>query len=218
MILAVTNHACQRSPKVGETRSAQFGRSPVEQTDESLMAAVAAGDRLAFERLYARHKTSVLNFFLRTTGRHDLAEELFQELFLRVFGAGARYEPRRPFRVWLYTLARNLLRDRWRRFGRMPDWEDTEVEDVDSVPDTETSDARREEIDRLRGAVLRLPPALREVLILSRYHGLSFAEIAEIVACTEAAARVRAFRALERLRVVLGQAPAEAPMRRMAKS
>lgn len=167
------------------------------------MAAFAAGDQLAFERLYARYKTMMLNYFLRAGGQRALAEELFQELFLRVLGARDRYEPQRPFRVWLYTLARNLLRDRWRQLGRQPDWEETEAADAASAPDAETLYGRRQQVERLRAAVLRLPPALREVLILSRYHDLSFAEIAAIVSCSEAAARVRAFRAMERLRELL---------------
>lgn len=167
------------------------------------MAAVAAGDQWAFERLYARHKTMMLNYFLRATGQQALAEELFQELFLRVFGGSTRYEARRPFRVWLYTLARNLLRDRWRQLGRQPDWEECDVEDVDSAPDAEAVYGDQQQVERVRNAVLRLPPALREVLILSRYQDLSFAEIAAIVSCSEGTARVRAFRALERLRALL---------------
>jgi RNA polymerase sigma-70 factor (ECF subfamily) len=90
----------------------------VDPSDEALMAAFAAGDEFAFERLYARYKTLMLNYFLRASGRRALAEELFQELFLRVLGARDRYQPQRPFRVWLYTLARNLLRDRWRQRSR----------------------------------------------------------------------------------------------------
>lgn len=176
-------------------------------TDEALMAALAAGDHGAFERLYARHKTAMLNYFLRATGRREMAEELFHELFLRVFDAAPAYHPRRPFRIWLYTVARNLLRDAWRARGRQPEWDDVEVDGVSAVDDVETSCGEREVVEQLRQAVSRLPPGLREVLILSRYHGLSFAEIAEIVACTEGTARVRAFRAIERLRALLDGAP-----------
>ncbi len=167
------------------------------------MTALAAGDRNAFEQLYTRHKTMMFNYFLRATGSRDLAEDLFQELFLRVFRAARRYEPREPFRVWLFTLARNLLRDRWRRLKRSPDWEDSATEPADPGPGPEATLGRQQECARVRAAVLRLPPALREVLILSRYHGLSFAEIGEITSCTEGAARVRAFRAIERLREIL---------------
>jgi len=177
----------------------------VEPTDESLMAALAAGDRGAFEKIYARHKTMTFNYFLRTTGSRDVAEDLFQELFLRVFRAGSRYEPHQPFRVWLFTLARNLLRDRWRQLKRAPEWDDSDAELPDPGSGPETLVGRQQEADRLRRALLQLPPALREVLVLSRYHGLSFAEIAQIVSCTAGAARVRAFRAMERLRQTLSE-------------
>lgn len=178
----------------------------MEPTDEELMAALCGGDRRAFEKIYMRHKTMMLNYFLRVTGSRDLAEDLFQELFLRVFRAGSGYEPRQPFRVWLFTLARNLLRDRWRQLKRAPAWDDSDAELPDPGPGPDTLVGRQQDADRLRRALLQLPPALREVLVLSRYHGLSFAEIAPIVSCTEGAARVRAFRALERLREILTEA------------
>jgi len=177
----------------------------VEESDEALMTALAAGDQDAFEQLYSRHKSVIFNYFLRATGSRDLAEDLFQDVFLRVFRAARRYEPREPFRVWLFTLARNLLRDRWRQLKRTPDWDDSEAELPDTQPGPEAILGRQQEADRLRTAVLRLPPALREVLILSRYHGLSFAEVARVVSSSEGAARVRAFRAMERLREILAE-------------
>lgn len=169
------------------------------------MTALAAEDRNAFAQLYARHKSMMFNYFLRASGSRDLAEDLFQELFLRVFRAARRYEPQGPFRVWLFTLARNLLRDRWRQLKRTPDWDDNEAELPDTEPGPEAALGRQQEADRLRTAVLRLPPALRDVLILSRYHDLSFAEIAQVVSCSEGTARVRAFRAIERLREMLAE-------------
>ncbi len=175
----------------------------MEPADEDLMGDLAGGDPGAFEKIYARYKTAVLNYFVRTTGAPEIAEELFQELFLRVYRGARKYEPRKPFRVWLFTLARNLLRDRWRRLGRAPEWEDCDRELADPGPDPEALAGAREEVDRLRRAVLQLPPGLREALVLRRYHGLSFAEIGEILSCSEGAARVRVFRALERLRVIL---------------
>jgi RNA polymerase sigma-70 factor (ECF subfamily) len=178
---------------------------PVEPTDESLIAALAAGDHGAFEKIYARHRTVMFNYFLRATGARDLAEDLFQELFLRVLRAARDYEPRQPFRVWLFTLARNLLRDRWRQLKRTPEWDDSDAELPDLGSGPEAAVGRQQEADRLRTAMLRLPPALREVLILSRYHGLSFAEIGQIGSCTEGAARVWAFRAIERLRDMLAE-------------
>lgn len=176
------------------------------------MARVAEDDTDAFERLYARHKTTMFNYLLRAAGQRELAEELLQELFLRVFDGRARYEARRPFRVWLYTLARNLLRDRWRRLGRRPQWDDAAVEVCDEAANPEARCSEQEQVDRLRAAILSLSPALREVLILSRYHGLAFAEIAAIVDCSEGVARVRLFRAVERLRKILpaGESPARA--------
>jgi RNA polymerase sigma-70 factor (ECF subfamily) len=195
--------AVSRSARV--TNLSRRRSNQLEVTDEALMAGAAAGDRRAFEKLYERHKTAMFNYFLRATGSRELAEDLFQELFLRVFRARESYQPREPFRVWLFTLARNLLRDRWRQLKRKPDWEDSDAEPVDPEPGPEAILGRHQEIARVRAAVLQLPPALREVLILSRYHGLSFAEIGQIMSCTEGAARVRAFRAVERLREILAE-------------
>ena len=89
----------------------------MEATDEQLMLAYAAGDATAFETLYARHKGGLYRFVLRGIKERGIAEELFQEIWVRVIEARQRYAPQARFSTWLYTIAHNRMVDHWRKRG-----------------------------------------------------------------------------------------------------
>src|SRR5678816_3448550 len=89
----------------------------MEAPDEELMLAYRDGDAGAFETLYARHRGALYRFVLRSIKDRAIAEELFQEAWIRVIEARERYAPRARFKTWLYTIAHNLLVDHWRRKG-----------------------------------------------------------------------------------------------------
>src|ERR1043165_886205 len=88
-----------------------------EAPDEELMAAYRGGDAAAFETLYARHRTRLFRFVLRSVKARAVCEELFQEIWLRVIEARGRYTPQARFTTWLFTIAHNHLVDHWRKGG-----------------------------------------------------------------------------------------------------
>src|SRR5476651_1100218 len=87
-------------------------------SDERLMLDWRAGDAAAFESLYGRHKGGVLRYLLRQTGKREWAEELFQDVWLKVVNARAGYEARARFGAWLYSIAHNRLMDHFREHSR----------------------------------------------------------------------------------------------------
>src|SRR2546423_9386016 len=92
------------------------------------MAAYQAGNEAAFRELFERHSGSVYGFLIRRLGDRALAEDLYQEAFLRLHRARAAYDSRRPFRAWLFSIVHNLLTDAFRNRGRKPDT--VPVEDI----------------------------------------------------------------------------------------
>ena len=92
----------------------------MEAPDEQLMLAYRDGDAGAFETLYARHRGALYRFVLRSINDRGIAEELFQEAWIRVIEARERYAPSAKFTTWLYTIAHNLLVDHWRVARALP--------------------------------------------------------------------------------------------------
>ncbi len=174
--------------------------------DEALMEEVRAGNLADFQALYDRHHRGVFSFLLRSLGDRRAAEDLLQETFLRVFAHRQAYRPTAAFKAWLFTIARNLLIDHLRqRFGSR-NFES--IENLEAVTDpgvTPLQQAEARELgERLQEAVLSLPLSQREVLLLSRFAGLSHAEIADVTGSSPRAVRVTLHRALRRIRALLG--------------
>ena len=175
-------------------------------SDETLMQQVVAGNVAAFQTLYDRHHRVVFNFLLHFLGDRSAAEDLLQETFLRVFAHREDYRPTAAVRTWLFTIARNLLIDRRRRMGARPEYPDDEA--LQEVSDPSPSPLARLEgralEERLHLAVTRLPPFQREVVLFSRFAGLSHEEIARVTQASPGAVRVALHRGLRRLRDLLG--------------
>lgn len=172
----------------------------VDESDEALMVRyVATSDRAAFKTLFDRHAGRLAAFFHRGMNDRILAQDLVQTTFLHVHRARRDYDPKRPFRPWLYTIAANIRREYWRRRKRKPE-EPLEPGREGSVqPDTTTVR------DRLvRRALDELPDNQREVVLLRWYGGLTFPEIGATLGIQTNAAKVRGHRALKALRVLLG--------------
>lgn len=197
--------------------------------DEALMAAWRAGDVGAFEALFARHRRPLFTFLLHLTGARDLAEDIFQETFVRVLRARERYEASGRFVAWLHVIARNALRDHQRRAGvrrvvttestltgdggdatpaRLEDLQGTRTDRRgDPAVQSESQDLRA----RIEAALLELPPAQREVFLLRERAGLDYAAIAEVVDCPPATAKSRMRYALSGLRRLLAGELAGSP-------
>jgi RNA polymerase sigma-70 factor (ECF subfamily) len=177
-----------------------------EPPDQTLMEAVRAGDLLAFQALYERHRRAVFTFLLRSVGDRPTAEDLLQETFLRVFTGREDYRPTAGFRTWLFTIARNLFIDRVRQASGNPEVYDTAV--LETLPALDASPLERAEARelaaRLEAAVRQLPPSQRELLLLSRFAGLDHQKVAQVSGASPEAVRVALHRALRRLRAQLG--------------
>lgn len=175
-----------------------------EPSDEKLMGRLQAGEADALRILYERHGRSIYNFACRLVMQSALAEEVLQETFLRVYRDRAAFRPVATFKAWAFTIARNLCLDILRSAPRAAEVGGNplpEVADPTPTPLDQLDRAEREAA--LRRALAVLPIDDREVLILSRYHGLRYGEIAAIVGASEDAVKMRAHRALTRLRSLL---------------
>lgn len=184
--------------------------------DEALMRAYARGDVQAFETLYGRHKDATYRYFLRHAGGDAAtADELHQDLWLRVIDARSRYEARAKFSTWLYTLARHRLIDHWR--SRRPDaaltslddegvLEQAEEQGVDSEnpmgePLHATIGAERQQ--RLIAALAEVPPSQRDAFLLHVEGGLSLEEISMLTSAPIETVKSRLRYAYRRLRNAL---------------
>jgi RNA polymerase sigma-70 factor (ECF subfamily) len=176
------------------------------KTDEQLMLAYAAGNIAAFEELFRRYGTKIYNLFLRSERHAEVAQDLWQECFLRVIEARSRYKPTKAFSSWLYTIAMNLLRDRHRKKRRRKmHWSlNSFEEEIASTPDSESNPEKTLEKTNLeesvKNALQALPADQREVILLSKYQGLSFQESAKILNISTAAAKQKAYRGMQNLR------------------
>lgn len=164
------------------------------------MLRYAEGNLAAFEELYRRYEGRLYGFCLRYLDDPDAAADAFQEAFRRLIGARNRYDPRGRFRSWLFTIARSVCLDRLREGQRYDSLEaaaDRPAEDAGGAMHPEQHLARRDEVQRIMRA---LPVEQREVLMLSKYYGFSYGEIAEMLGSSEVAVKQRAYRALKTLR------------------
>lgn len=195
------------------------------------MLAFRGGDARAFEVLVQRHQRGIYNFILRSVRDRSRAEELLQEVFLRVVRAKDRYERSAKFTTWIYAIARNLCVDESRR-ARFRDHKSLDAKrpgrdgeagadllsriPAPEVPTDEAAEAPTLR-KRMAAAIEALPDEQREVFLLRQLSGLSFREIGETLGVPENTIKSRMRYALEKLREHLGDlhgdAPAAAPAR-----
>lgn len=171
-------------------------------TDEELMERFCNGEHEAFEALFSRHAGRVQGFLTRMVRDGPLAEDLLQTTFLSVIRARGRYEPGTRFTPWLLTIAANAARDALRRRQHSEAFsQESDPSPVSVAPGVGDPGMRR----RIEDALQRLPPDQREAVILSKVEGWSFEEIASMRGISVVAARVRAHRGYEKLRLLLGE-------------
>jgi RNA polymerase sigma-70 factor (ECF subfamily) len=186
-----------------------------ERGDEALMEAYQRGDTRAFEVLLTRHQRPVFNFLARQVGNPALAEDLMQEVFLRVIRGAAEYKREAKFTTWLYTIARNLCVDTARRakhrqaasldqpVGRGESKSTMGDFVADQGAAVDRAVINRELQGRLKDAIGQLSDEQREVFLMREALNLPFKEIADIVGCPENTVKSRMRYALEHLRAQL---------------
>jgi RNA polymerase sigma-70 factor, ECF subfamily len=188
------------------------------ESDEALMSAYRAGDARAFERLVARHEKPVWNFLRRFVRDATTAEDLLQEVFLRVIKSADEWRGAAKFSTWLYTIARNLCVDHARRAvhrnAASLDGPEHAGADADATmhdrvastaPGADAVVADREARVKIERAIAALPADQREVFLLREVMEMPFAEIAIAVGASEPTVKSRMRYALEKLRAALAE-------------
>jgi RNA polymerase sigma factor (sigma-70 family) len=176
--------------------------------DEELMLRYGGGHAGAFEVLYRRHRGPLYRFLLRQCGDAAAAEELFQDVWMRVIDSRQRYEPKAKFSTWLYAVAHNRLIDYYRSKGRavLVGGEDGEAA-LGELPDGAVAVEVRLDNKRAAEKVLAvlsvLPEVQREVFLLQHEGGLSLEEIAEATGVGRETVKSRLRYALAKLRASL---------------
>ena len=174
-----------------------------ESRETELIREVLAGDPAPFEVLVRRYQGPVYNLMLRNAGDGIVAEDLAQEAFIRAYSRLETFRLGSRFFPWLYSLSLNVVRDWLRKNGR--DFHVFMEQPSVMVRDEDRPDAERSMMDRLDGAkafeaVMELPPAYREALILRFRHDLSMAEVAHALDISVSGAKMRVSRGLDMLR------------------
>ncbi len=174
-------------------------------SDQDLMRIVQAGDFSPASEIYDRYSGRIYNFALRFLKNPEAAEDAMQEVFVKMIKHANQFQGDAKLSTWLFSITANWCRD----YLRKADNKVKETEDVlvtlpapaDQSPDR-TLEQRENQI-RIRRALDELTAEQREAILLSRYQGLSYAEIAQIAGCSEGAVKTRVFRAMETLKKVL---------------
>src|SRR5438132_5268349 len=187
------------------------------RSDVQLMLDVKSGDERSFELLLQRYRTPLVNFLYRMVRSREQAEDLAQEVFIRVYRAREEYVPSAKFTTWLFRIATNLalnsLRDH--RYQKLEmsidapitvDAEDGDEKTIDVAEKHPTIEQHLVEEARkkmIRHAIDKLPEKQRAAVLLHKYQELDYGEISKILQCSESALKSLLFRAYETLRVEL---------------
>jgi RNA polymerase sigma-70 factor (ECF subfamily) len=176
--------------------------------DTSLMLKVSAGDDPSFAILLDRHRAPVVNHLYRLVRNWAIAEELAQDVFLRVYRSRSRYRPGAKFATWLFRITTNVALN-WRRDTRREaghlrlDEELLHLRRMELSDRTPRADQRLMERDlskEIQDAIESLPPKQLSAVLMHKYEGMDYNEIAEVLECSIPALKSLLFRAYETLR------------------
>ena len=173
-------------------------------TDETLMNSVRAGDVAKLGLLFERHHAPLYDFLARMTGNAAAAEDLVQEVFVRVLKYRATWRDEGRFETWLYRIARNARVDYFKSRAAYPETNSEEIGAALDRPSQQPlpSDmlARDREVARLQRALTMLRDDKRELIVLARYKGMKLDAIAELLGVEVGTVKVRLHRAVKELR------------------
>jgi RNA polymerase sigma-70 factor (ECF subfamily) len=181
------------------------------ERDAELMLRVRDGDSVSFGLLLERHRGPVIHFVYRMVLNQAIAEELAQEVFLRVYRSRATYEPTAKFTTWLFRIATHLALN-WIRDAKNEKNQDSLDDDPqdgitrqvsDRQPTIEQTMVRRVKLKEVRQAIELLPSKQRAAVLMHKYEEMEYSQIAKILQCSESAVKSLLFRAYETLRVRL---------------
>ena len=185
----------------------------IDQRDAADMKRLAGGHEAALNELMHRHAEKLFHYLIRCLQNEEDAADAAQECFVRVYQNRAQFDPQQKFSTWLYTIASNLVKDRYRYRSRHPQVSlDAENEQTgesfrENLPAASNTPSERleteERVAAVRRAVADLPEELRTPLILAEYEERSQSEISAILGCSAKAVETRIYRARQRLRASL---------------
>lgn len=186
--------------KIDLNAAATTGDRPADE--QELARKAATGDRRAFAALYDLHVDAVYRYAFFRVRSDAEAEDVTSEVFHRALVAMPRYEPRRPFLAFLYTIARNVVADRFRRARPEASFEDAVLHESDA-PGPEELSLRLDEARGVREAIAKLTDLQQEVIVLKFIEGRETREIAQIIGKPESTIRGIQMRALVALRHIV---------------
>ena len=207
------------NPALGSSTASRPGSQPYtginyaqdETSDAAIMLRVAAGDEAGFNYLAGKYHRPMINFLFRMVRNQAVAEELAQEVFLRVYRSRESYRAEAKFTTWLYRIATNLAvnhaRDtRHERAAQTiyldaPDEETGSTPDVaDDEPSVEQHMVRNERMAAIRAQVMALPERQRMAVLMHKYQGMDYRQIGDVLKLSESATKSLLFRAYQTLR------------------
>lgn len=179
--------------------------------DAELMLRVKEGDGASFGILLNKHRSPVVHFLYRMVQNHAVAEELAQEVFLRVYRSRGTYEPTAKFTTWLFRIATHLALNSLRD-GKKERLQEHLDDDTSDLPVRQVSDKRptvehamlyEAKLEEIRQAVAALPEKQRAAVLMHKYEEMEYTQIAKVLNCSESAVKSLLFRAYETLRARL---------------
>ena len=171
-------------------------KAPVRLSDEQYVLRSQRGDPDAFSELVRRYQNKIYRYVLRATGCPEEARDLTQDTFVKAFCQLGQWRPQALFRTWLFRIASNATIDLLRR---RQVWNCVPIEEISDAPDhgvdIGTTLDSRDRLARMIGALSELPPVFRQALLLRELEGMSYAEIADVLAVAEGTVKSRVARA-----------------------
>ena len=191
-------------------------RETYPEDDRKLVGRCQQGDPLAFEELVRKYQQTVFNLAYHYIGYRSEVEDVAQKIFAKVYFSLPKFDLRRPFFPWLYRIAINQCYDELRRIRRQKThtFSELSLEETSSIerlmsqndPRPAPEEEREELQGLLRKMMSQLPDQQRMAVVLRDLESVPYAQIAEILKCTEQAARLKVFRARVRLKTLMERA------------
>ena len=193
---------------------AQFFVDSMESETKAIARGLRLRDPYLLDRLIEQYQHRLLRYLVYLSGNRELAEDLFQETWIRVLERGHQYDGKHEFSTWLYAVARNLAIDYLRKKnpvsldGLMEDEDRAPLEPVDTRPSAWELVAQHEDAERISAALVGIPAEYRETVVLRFQDGLALEEIASITGVKLGTVKSRLYRGLNKLMLQLGGAQA----------
>jgi RNA polymerase sigma factor (sigma-70 family) len=168
-------------------------------TDEQLMEAVKSGDLQQASLLFDRYHRRIFNFLVRMMADRMAAEDVTQNVFLRMLKYRNSYNPELKFQTWIYQVARNAFADHYQQ-QKQSKAVSVNIEKMENEPDIENALQQEETEKRLIRALAQVPDGYRELIVLTRFQHLKYEEVARLMDMTVANVKVKVHRAIGQLR------------------